>query len=384
MKTWMRIIALAALPAVVLVAQNLTGTWQGTLQVPQAPGGQLRTVFKISRADDESLKGTFYSIDQGGRGLPVGAITQQGPAVKIAIPGIGGAYEGRLSADGNTIAGIWSQGQPKPLTLNLVRATPETAWTIPEPPPPPKPMAADANPSFEVATIKPSDPNRPGKAFQIRGREFLTLNTTVTDIITFIYGVHARQISGGPSWMDSEKFDINAKPDGEGQPNLDQYKTMAKKLLADRLKLAFHHDKKELAVYAITIAKGGAKLTKSEGNPNGPPALFFRGLGVLPARNASMSEFAEVMQGAVLDRPVVDQTGLTGKFDFTLQWTPDETQFAALRGGGPPPTQPPSDTTDARPDLFTAMQQQLGLKLESTRAPADVLVIDHVEKPSEN
>jgi len=384
MKMWIRIIALLAVSAAALVAQNLAGTWQGTLQVPQAPGGQLRTVLKISRADDESLKGTFYSIDQPGRGLPIGAVTQQGPSVKITIPGIGGTFEGKLSADGNSIAGTWSQGQPKPLTLNLVRATPETAWTIPEPPPPPKPMAPDANPVFEVATIKPSDPNRPGKAFQIRGRELLTLNTTVTDIITFIYGVHPRQISGGPSWMDSEKFDINAKPDGEGQPNLDQYKTMVKKLLADRFKLAFHHDKKELTVYAITVARGGPKLTKSEGNPNGPPALFFRGLGVLPARNANMEEFAGVMQGAVLDRPVVDQTGLTGKFDFTLQWTPDETQFAALRGGGPPPPQPPSDTADARPDLFTAMQQQLGLKLESTRAPADVLVIDHVEKPSEN
>jgi uncharacterized protein (TIGR03435 family) len=93
-----------------------------------------------------------------------------------------------------------------------------------------------------------------------------------------------------------------------------------------------------------------------------------------------MEEFAGLMQSAVLDKPVIDQTGLAGRFDFTLKWTPDEFQFAGL--GIKPPA--PADNADAPPDLFTAMQQQLGLKLESTKAPADVLVIDHVEKPSEN
>jgi uncharacterized protein (TIGR03435 family) len=132
-------------------------------------------------------------------------------------------------------------------------------------------------------------------------------------------------------------------------------------------------------VYAITVGKTGPKLTKSEGDPNGLPGLFFRGLGVLPARNATMADFAGVMQAAVLDRPVVDQTGLPGRYDFTLTWTPDEFQFGGL-GMKPPAT---SEGATA-PDLFTAMQQQLGLKLESTKAPAEILVIDRVEKPSEN
>ncbi len=97
-----------------------------------------------------------------------------------------------------------------------------------------------------------------------------------------------------------------------------------------------------------------------------------------------MAEFAQVMQGTALDRPVVDQSGLTGRYDFTLNWTPDEFQFPGLRGsnGGPLPAPPPG-TTEA-PDLFTAIQQQLGLKLDSMKAPVDTIVIDHVEKPSEN
>jgi uncharacterized protein (TIGR03435 family) len=271
------------------------------------------------------------------------------------------------------------------MTLN--RATAQTAWVIPEPPPPPKPLAANAKLEFEVATIKPSMPGQPGKAFTIRGREFLTINTSLSDMVVFAYGIHARQILNAPAWVETDKFDITAKPEGNGQPNPDQYKVMFQKLLADRFKLTFHRDKKELSVYAIVVGKNGPKLTKSEGDANAPPSLFFRGLGVLPARNASMAEFAGVMQAAVLDKPVLDQTGLTGKFDFTLTWTPDEFQFAGLGVRVPPPNDPsvtigPRGT--ASPDLFTAFQEQLGLKLESTKAPAEVFLVDRVEKPTEN
>jgi uncharacterized protein (TIGR03435 family) len=215
----------------------------------------------------------------------------------------------------------------------------------------------------------------------VRGRQFSTVNTTLTDLITFAYGIHAKQITGGPGWLETEKYDVAAQPGGEGQPNDKQWKGMVQKLLADRFKLTFHRDKKELAVYAITVGKNGPKLTKSEGNPSGLPGLFFRGLGVLPATNATIADLAGVMQGAVLDRPVVDQTGLTGRWDFTLTWTPDEFQFAGMRGGMPPPA---NDAAAAAPDLFTAMQEQLGLKLESTKAPAEVFVIDRVAKPTDN
>jgi uncharacterized protein (TIGR03435 family) len=359
-----------------LLAQNIVGTWQGTLQIRDR---ELRTVFKISTTDADALKAVLYSIDQGGQPISANTVTRDGTSLKISILGIGGTYEGKVSADGNSITGTWSQGGP-PITLTLKRATPETAWTIPEPPPPLKRMAADADPSFDVATIKPSKPGTPGRLFRIQPGHFSTINTTLTSLIGFCYGLHPRQIVGAPAWVEAEKYDLDGKPDGEGQPSVEQWKTMVQKLLADRFQLKFHHEKKELAVFALVVAKTGSKLTKSEGDPNGVPSLLFRGLGMLPVRNATMADFASVMQSAVLDRPVVDQTGLAGRFDFVLTWTPDETQFAAL--GGVPPT--PTDKPDAPPDLFTAIQQQAGLKFESTKASVDVMVIDRVEKPSEN
>jgi uncharacterized protein (TIGR03435 family) len=361
-----------------LLAQDhdITGTWQGTLHA----GKDLRTVIKISK-EGGALKGMFYSIDQGAQGFPLGSISAQGAAVKFAVPAIGGTYEGKMAnTDGTAITGFWSQGGPNPLPLDLTLANEKTAWAMPEPPPPVVPMAADATPSFEVATIKPSKPDAPGKAFQLRGRNFSTLNTTLNDLITFAYDLHPRQITGGPAWMETDKYDLAAIPDKPGVPNTKQLKTMVEKLLADRFQLKFHRDKKELTVFAITVAKTGSKLTPSVDDSNGVPGLFFRGLGNLPVKNATIADFAGVMQAAVLDRPVIDQTGLTGRFDFTLTWTPDESQFGG-RGGQAPP---PANGGTAPPDLFTAMQQELGLKMDSVKAPVDVLVIDHIEKPSEN
>jgi uncharacterized protein (TIGR03435 family) len=379
MRKWMfRVAALATLPAGML-AQDITGIWQGKLAVPQAPNGEMRVVFKISKGDGGALKAMLYTIDQPSPGFVSSAVTVQGANVKITIPAIGGTYEGKLDSDAITLTGNWSQG-PKPLPLTLAHVKDDAAWAVPAPPPPPKMMPSDADPAFEVATIKPSMPGRPGKGFMTRGTEVSTVNTSVADLMVFAYGVHPRQISGGPGWVETDKYDIQGKPEG-GLPNNKQFRLMLQKLLDDRFQLKFHHDKKELTVYALTVGKNGPKLTKNDsGGAN--PSLFFQGLGNLPARNATMEEFAGVMQSAVLDRPVVDQTGLQGRFDFQLRWTPDETQFAALRPPGAPP--PPPQGTETFPDLFTAIQQQLGLKLESTKAQTDVLVIDKIERPSEN
>jgi uncharacterized protein (TIGR03435 family) len=355
--------------------QSIADTWQGTLHA----GKDLRTVVKISKADGGGYKAVFFSIDQGGNPLPVTTITLQGTTVKMTLTAIGGTYEGKLSADGKSIAGNWSQG-PNPLPLTLTRATPETAWTIPEPPPQLPPMAANASPTFEVATIKPSKPDQPGKAFMVRGRRFQTINTTLSDLISFSYGLHAKQIIGAPAWVETDKFDLTAEPDGEGAPSDKQWKGMVQKLLAERYKLTFHRDKKELSVYVLSVGKTGPKMTKSQGDPNGLPGLWFHALGALTVSNANMLDFAGVMQSAVLDRPVVDQTAITGRYDFTLNWTPDDSQFGGMGVKIPPPT----DSANAPPALFTAIQEQIGLKLDATKAPADVLVIDHVEKPSDN
>jgi uncharacterized protein (TIGR03435 family) len=372
-KRALSILALAAVSAaVVLAQQDVTGTWQGTLQA----GRDLRTVIKITKADAE-LKAVVYSIDQGGT-LPASGVTLTGSVLRFAIPGVGATYEGRLGADGQSVTGTMTQGD-KPLALNLTRATADTAWAIPEPAARPGPMAADATPSFDVSTIKPSKPDTPGRAITIRGRVFSTVNTTLSSLVTFAYGIHPRQITGAPEWVESEKYDVTAQPDGEGQPNERQWRSMLQKLLADRFRLSFHREQRELAVYALVVDKKGVKLTKNDTDPNGLPGLFFRGLGVLPARNANMLDFAGLLQTAVLDRPVVDRTGLAGRFDFTLTWTPDETQFGGLGIKVPPPAE-----GAAAPGLFTAVQEQLGLKLDSIKAPVDVLVVDRVEKPTEN
>ncbi len=368
------VVAFVALSGSALLAQDVVGDWQGTLQ---APNQSLRTIVKVTKTD-KGLSAKMYSIDQSSRGINASSVTVDGTLFTYSVEEINGSYVGKISADGNSIVGTWSQG-PNPLPLTLVRATKETAWEIPVPPPPPKPMAADANPSFEVATIKPSDPDTRGRGFRVNGRKFSTLNTSLNEMMEWAYGVQAKQILGGPAWMGEDKFDVSAVPDGEGQPSGQQWKTMLQKLLVERYKLTFHHDKRELSVYALTVSKTGSKLTKSESN--GPlPALFFgpaTGGIQLPGKNATMAEFAGVMQSAVLDRPVVDQTGIEGRYDFVLKWAPDDSQF-----GGHPPGAVQADSS--LPNLSTAIQEQLGLKLEVVKAPVDVLVIDHVEKPSAN
>jgi uncharacterized protein (TIGR03435 family) len=243
-------------------------------------------------------------------------------------------------------------------------------------------MDANAHPSFEVATIKPSKADQQGKFFRLGGRRFTTTNATLYDLISYAYRIHANQIIGAPGWAETGKYDINAEPDGDGAPNDQQWKDMMQKLLAERFALTFHRDKKELSVYLLSVARGGPKLTKSAADPNGHFGWSFRGRigGDLSFTNANMADFANLMQRNVLDRPVVDQTGLTGKYDFNLDFTPDESQFEGMGAKVSPQT----DSANAPPNLYTAIQEQLGLKLEATKAPAEVLVIDHVEKPSEN
>ena len=356
--------------------QGIVGDWQGTLHAPQK---DLRTVVQITQAKPGGLKVVLRSIDQGGQPIPASSASFDGGVFKFAIEMIEGTYEGKMSSDGKSIAGTWKQG-PNPAPLVLERATPETAWAIPAPPPKIPPMAADANPSFEVATIKPAKPDEKGNAILVRGGQFSTINTTLLSLIEFAYNVQAKQVVGGPDWMASDKFDIAAKPDAPGAPSDKQWKGMLQKLMADRFQLKFHREKKEMSAYVLAVAKNGPKLTKSDGDPNGLPGLFFHNLGQLYVQNATMEDFTHLMQSAVLDRPVVDQTGIKGRWNFVLKWTPDESQFGGLGMKVPPP----SNAADAPPPLFTAIQEQIGLKLEAMKAPVEVLVLDHVDKPSAN
>jgi len=240
------------------------------------------------------------------------------------------------------------------------------------------PMAADANPSFEVATIKPSMPGdeRPPR-IQIQNRRGFAINRTVMELITYSHELHRGQVVNAPGWLE-EQYDITAQPGGEGQPSSRQWHTMVRKLLVDRFKLSARVEKRSISVYELTVRDAPRSLAPGTGDPGGPANLAMRAQGRFAARNASMGDFAGEL-GAFLDRPVVDRTGIPGRYDFTLAWTIDEFQSARLKAF----PAPPRGNGDV-PNLFTAIQEQLGLKLDTTNAPAEVLVIDRIERPSED
>ena len=376
-KLMLGMVALALSAAGALHAQDLTGNWQGTLKSAK----DLRLILAVTK-DGGRLQAKLYSIDESAQPFRVSSISQDGSTVKFAIDLNGTTFEGKMNAGSSVISGTWTQGVT-PLPLNLVRAPKESAWEIPAPPAPPKAMAADADPAFEVATIKPNHSDDAGlQALTFRGRTFITENSSLADLVMFAYNVQRKQIVGAPDWIEKDRYDISATPDHEGRPTADQVKTMIRKLLADRFQLKFHHDQRELSAFVLTVAKDGPKLKAAQ--PNGT----LHGIGIQPAKtgemmfgsNAPIPAFTSFLQSLVLDRPVVDQTGLTGRYDLTVTFTPDDSLF----NGRPPPYSKPADDVEPAPNLFEAIQQQLGLKLTAAKTQVDVLAIDHIEKPSAN
>ena len=229
-------------------------------------------------------------------------------------------------------------------------------------------------PAFGVATVKLSGPDTATRRFLVEGRRFATFHTSLADLVQFAYGLHARQVADGPRWLTADKFDVVGTAEGDGKPSEQEWMQMMANLLADRFQLRFHLEKRELPVYAIVVDRNGHKLAPTEGDPNGLPSLGFRGRGQLVARNAKVADLAWELQSAVLDRPVVDKTGLTARFNFTLAWTPDEFQSPVVAGVN-------GTTDEVFPNLFTATRQQLGLRLEATKARVDVMSVENAELP---
>ena len=233
-------------------------------------------------------------------------------------------------------------------------------------------MAADATPAFEVAAIRPSNPNDPraanGWSFESEGHRLQCRQATLLDIISVTYGIQPRQIVGGPEWLNKDRYDITGVPDVPGIPSPAQMREMYKKLLAERFHLALHRDTREMSIYAVTIAKGGP-LLKSAGadEPVNTGNSGDQTQRTVRFTNMSMQEFARNMT-LYEDRPVVDRTALPGRYDFTLKWT------YSVSGEEQP---------DAPPSLVTAIREQLGLQLNALKGPAEVVVIDHLEKPHE-
>jgi uncharacterized protein (TIGR03435 family) len=243
------------------------------------------------------------------------------------------------------------------------------------------PSARPAFDSFDVATIKsvPADA-KAGRYITMQGvHRFISKDYTLKLLIAAAYELSPETISGGPGWVESDHFDIQAIAPGDVQPTRAEQMAMLRTLLADRFKLTFHRQQKTFSIYELQLAKGGPKLKESTAPADEPSKLIstvYPGKIVLPARNATMHEFASLLQRAVLDRPVVDKTGLSGRYDFDFGWAPDETQF----GGDIKPAGPDSAATP----FFPAIQEELGLKLVATKGPVDALVVDRAERPSEN
>ena len=236
--------------------------------------------------------------------------------------------------------------------------------------------------TFEVATIKPVE-NTPKTSRFIRiegANRFVVRDYNLKLLIAAAYNMNPMTISGGPAWVESDYYDILALTPGQTTPSRNDQMAMLRGLLQDRFKLAFHREQKDFSIYALEVAKDGPKLTPTTLSPTDPstvgPGMVYPQKIVMPARNATMNDFASLLQRAVLDRPVVDMTSLTGRYDFSLEWAPDETQF-----GGELPV-PSADAPS--PPLFVAIQQQLGLKLEARRGPVAAIVIDTAQHPTPN
>jgi uncharacterized protein (TIGR03435 family) len=279
------------------------------------------------------------------------------------------------------------------LVLTGIAAAPQTSAQTPAP-----------RPEFEVASVKPNTSGR--NLINVRppvGGRFTATNVRLKMLIGLAYNVKSFEISGGPAWIESDGYDINAKA-ADTNTNLDQLRPMLQTLLEDRFQLKVHRETKEMPVYALMFAKNGSRLPEAKDGgcvkmgPDSPlppppapgqlpPTLcggFLRAPNLLQAGKVDMKQLVNVLSD-LLARPVTDKTGFTGTFDVKLEFSQEGTSFGGGFGGGgialaggPPPGD------DSKPSIFTALQDQLGLKLESQKGPGEILVIDHAEKASEN
>jgi uncharacterized protein (TIGR03435 family) len=203
-------------------------------------------------------------------------------------------------------------------------------------------------------------------------------------LIMFAYGVAAYQISGAPSWVGTDRWDIEAKTEGvQGTLPREQFTPLLRRLIEDRFQLKSRRETKKMPVYALVVTKTGfrPKPHSPESSPPRPQVQF--GHGSATFTDSSVASLAGNLT-LNLDRPVIDRTGILGNYDFTLQWTPAPDEGGPTSIGLPPRAEPSQPGDSNAPSLFTALEEQLGLKLKSTKGPVDILVIGHVERPSEN
>jgi uncharacterized protein (TIGR03435 family) len=231
--------------------------------------------------------------------------------------------------------------------------------------------------AFEVATVKPVDTDaKAGRMFRMDGtHRWVATNFTLQALIALGYDMNPRTISGGPDWVDSEHFNIEAVTPGDVAPTRLEQMRMLRALLMERFALKFHRQDKEMPIYALSVAKSGPKL-RVAAQPDDPPkivGIVYPDRIEVPARSVTMDDFVAMLQRATLDKPTVNRTGLAGKFDFDLKFAQDSSQY-----GGEVPVAPQDSQS---PPLFTAVQEQLGLELEATRGTVSTMVVDAAVKP---
>jgi bla regulator protein BlaR1 len=252
-----------------------------------------------------------------------------------------------------------------PLTFSLLAAgVAASAQELP-----PVPTAR----TFDVASIKPSSPDGGTETRRYPGGRFTASGVTLKALIQRAWNVKSFQVVGGPAWVNSQRYDVNAKAALDGNLSGDQLMPLIQALLVERFHLRIHRETRELPIYSLVLGKSGAKLQPTT-TATGP--TWSKTSGLLTGQKISMEMFATDLLEPQLDRVVTDHTGIKGEFDVRLTWTPVD--IDANDADSPLPANPDG------PSLFTAIQEQLGLKLEATKGPVEVLVIESVEKPSGN
>ena len=236
-------------------------------------------------------------------------------------------------------------------------------------------------PAFEVASIKPNNSDDRRTMFQITpGGRVNCTNISPKTLITMAYGLKPNQLSGGPNWLDSVKYDIDAKAEGPDDP--EKLKLMMQTLLAARFKLAIHRETKEMPIYELVAGKNGPKLVAAPESGDQHKGQFRLGRGQMNLSSASMPDLADSLS-RIVGRNVYDRTGIAGTYEIKLEWTPDEGQFPEFKDHGDG-KEGSAAAPETGPSIFAALQEQLGLKLEAAKGPVEVVVIDHIEKASEN
>jgi uncharacterized protein (TIGR03435 family) len=238
---------------------------------------------------------------------------------------------------------------------------------------------APAAPAFEAASIKISHASGTGSGMSRYPNRIKIINSTLKFCVQMAWNVKDFQVAGGGGWTDADRYDIDAVAAEAFKK--DEYQEMLRSMLAERFGLVVHSETQDRQGYALIVARNGPKLPP----PTDDPDVMFGGTPsgnrTLKARNVTLKAFADAL-ALPMRAIVVDQTGIEGRYDVSFEWTPDAASMPRVSKSGEP-LPPPADAASG-PSIFTALQEKLGLKLESRKIPVEVIVIDHANRPSEN